>query len=108
MRLLVLMQTVPDTSLGERLYDFSIKARDGLVDFGLALLIIVVGWALATGLFGVTRGLLRALHFNQAMQRLLGGTPAGAHEPAVLAAWAVYWTTLTVAVLIALDSLGVP
>ena len=110
MRLLVLMQLVPApaASFGERLYDFSIKARDVLVDMGLAILIVIVGWALATGLFGVTRGLLRALRFNQGIQRLLGGSPAAAHEPAVLAAWAVYWTTLTVAVLIALDSLGVP
>jgi len=108
MRLLVLLQTTPVASFGERLYDFSIRARDGLIDFGLAVLIIVVGWALATGLFGVTRGLLRALRFNQGMQRLLGGSPAAAHEPAVLAAWAVYWATLTVAILIALDSIGIP
>jgi len=108
MRMLWILQMSSATSLGQRLSDFGARAREGAIDVGIAVLLVLVGWLLAIGLFGLTRAILRAAHFNQGMQRLLGGSPAAAHEPAVLAAWAVYWSTLTVAILIALDSLGIP
>jgi len=105
---MLILQVTSAAGLGQRLSDFGLRARDFAIELGIALLVVLVGWALATALFGLTRALLRALRFNQGMQRLLGGSPAAAHEPAVLAAWAIYWTTVTVAVLIALDLLGVP
>jgi len=78
-----------------------------IVDWLLALLVVLIGWVLARLLEAITLHALRALRFNQGVRGLLGGTGSEpAHEPAAFASWAVRWTVVVVTVLLALDVLG--
>ncbi len=78
-----------------------------IVDWLLALLVVLIGWILARLLETFTLYLLRALRFNQGVRSLLGATGAApAHEPAAFASWAVRWTMVVGTVLLALDVLG--
>src|SRR5512134_146165 len=78
-----------------------------IVDWLLALMVIVIGWVIARLLETITLYLLRALRFNQGVRGLLGPTGTEpAHEPAAFASWAVRWTVVVVTVLLALDVLG--
>ncbi len=80
-------------------------ATDGFFAFLLALLVGVVGWAVAAIVATAVRLLLRALRFNEGVRGLAGGGTPG-KEPAALAAWAVYWVLIAVALILALDTLG--
>lgn len=78
-----------------------------VVDWLLALLVVMIGWLLARLLETFTLHLLRALRFNQGVRGLLGPrVPEPGHEPAAFASWAVRWTVVVVTVLLALDVLG--
>jgi len=78
-----------------------------IVDWLLALMVVVVGWVIARLLELITLYLLRALRFNQGVRGLLGATGGEpAHEPAAFASWSVRWTVVVVTVLLALDVLG--
>lgn len=78
-----------------------------IVDWLLAILVVLIGWIIARLFETFTLHLLRALRFNQGMRGLLGATGAApAHEPAAFASWAVRWTVVVVTVLLALDVLG--
>jgi len=101
--------------LQSRTWDLLVERVRGLLEIGgqlivdwlLALLVVLVGWILARLLEALTLHLLRALRFNQGVQRLVGpGGEAIRHEPAAFASWAVRWTVVVVTVLLALDVLG--
>lgn len=78
-----------------------------VVDWLLALMVVVIGWVIARVLETITLYLLRALRFNQGVRGLLGPTGGEpAHEPAAFASWSVRWTVVVVTVLLALDVLG--
>lgn len=78
-----------------------------VVDWLLALLVVLIGWILARLLEAFTLYLLRALRFNQGVRSVLGASGAApSHEPAAFASWAVRWTVVVVTVLLALDVLG--
>jgi hypothetical protein len=83
------------------------NAGDLAVELLLAAVILALGWILARAARAATHWLLRRLRFNEAV-RHLGGPPLGApsFEPASLASWAVYWSVLLFAVLVAGDALG--
>jgi hypothetical protein len=50
---------------------------------------------------------LRSVRFNEAVRRAVPGWSAdAAHEPAGLAAWAVFWVVIVFSVVLALDTLG--
>jgi len=93
--------------LVERVRGMGSIAGQVATDWLLALLVVLVGWLLARLLEVITLYLLRALRFNQGVRGLLGasGTPL-AHEPAALASWAVRWSMVVVAILLAFDVLG--
>jgi hypothetical protein len=81
------------------------STETGVTNVALALLVALVGWGVATALAALTRVLLRALRFNDGMRSLSGGGTFQ-HEPAAMAAWAVYWAVLVVALILALDTMG--
>jgi hypothetical protein len=80
-------------------------ATEGVLTFLLALLVGLVGWAVAAIVATLVRLLLRALRFNEGVRGLAGGGTRG-QEPAALAAWAVYWALIIVALILALDTMG--
>ena len=80
-------------------------ATEGVLTFLLALLVGLVGWAVAAVVATLVRLLLRALRFNEGVRGLAGGGTRG-QEPAALAAWAVYWALIIVALILALDTMG--
>jgi len=80
-------------------------ATEGLLAFLLALLVGLIGWAVAAIVATAVRLVLRALRFNEGVRGLAGGGPPG-KEPAALAAWAVYWVLIAVALILALDTMG--
>jgi hypothetical protein len=84
----------------------SAVASAGL-DTGLALVVVIVGWALAVTLSGLVRVILRAVHFNDGVRRMLGESPqALQHEPAQMMAWAVHWGIIVLSLVLAADVLG--
>lgn len=101
---------VAGTPLGDtwaRLVELGQTAGRGASELAVALLIVIVGWWLATLAGALTRALLRALRFDQAVLKL---TDAASHEArrsaSKLAGWAVHWGVLLFALLLALDLLG--
>jgi hypothetical protein len=80
-------------------------AATGFLSFLLALLVALIGWALAALVATAVRLLLRALRFNEGVRGLAGGGTPG-QEPAALAAWAIYWALIVVALVLALDTMG--
>jgi hypothetical protein len=106
MRILVVLQAGPWAELVSRVEELGRNAEGGLLTFSAAAVVLLVGWAIAAVLSRVARALLRALHFNQGVRRLLGAPGTSRHEPAGVAGWAIYWLVLAVALLLALDVLG--
>ena len=89
---------VAGTPLGDtwaRLVELGQTAGRGASELAVALLIVIVGWWLATLAGALTRALLRALRFDQAVLKL---TDAASHEArrsaSKLAGWAVHWGVL--------------
>jgi hypothetical protein len=80
-------------------------ATEGVFAFLLALLVGLVGWAVAAIVATLVRLLLRALRFNEGVRGLAGGGTRG-QEPAALAAWGIYWGLIAVALILALDTMG--
>ena len=80
-------------------------AAAGLVNLLLAVLVALLGWAVAAIVAAAARGLLRVSRFHDGVRGLMGGTPPR-HEPAAIAAWAIYWTLIAVSLVLALDTLG--
>jgi len=93
------------TDLMARLDAMFTTATQGFVAFVLALLVALVGWAVAALVATAARLLLRAVRFNEGVRGLAGGSTPG-QEPAALAAWAIYWGLIAVALILALDTMG--
>jgi hypothetical protein len=103
----VILQSDTWSLLVERVRALLGTAGQALTDWLLAVVVVLVGWALARVLEVITLHLLRALRFNEGIRGLLGLTGAPlAHEPAAITSWAVRWLVLIVSVLLALDVVG--
>jgi len=105
MRMIVILQTQAWDNLVLRLNELMVGAAQGTLNLLLAVLVALVGWAVAALFSGGARALLRALRFNEGVRGMAGGG-ALRHEPAGLASWAVYWTIIVFALMLALDTLG--
>jgi len=90
----------------ERFSALGRTALDTLGGFVVLILVLLVGWAVAWLVSLLVKVLLRVLHFNEGMRGLMGHPVLGIHEPAALAAWAVYWLLLLATFVIAFDALG--
>jgi len=102
----IVLQAQPWTDLSTRLGSLGESASQAAVAAAVALVVLVVGWALATLLATLVRGALRALRFDEGMQRVLGPRSSARHRPSEISGWAVYWLTMTCAVLLAFEMLG--
>jgi hypothetical protein len=105
---LLVLQAEPWSDLMFRLGVLGRSASEAAVAVAVALVVMLVGWAVATLLARLVRGVLRALRFDDAMRRVAGPRATARHRPSDLAGWAVYWTILAFAVLLAFDLLGYP
>src|SRR5512140_548275 len=90
--------------LADRLSAMAAGAEDGAVNLGLALLVLLAGWALARGLELGFRSTLRALRFNHRLRSLTGWVALdNGVEASALAGAALFWGTMVLAMLLALD-----
>ena len=105
MRILLILQSQAWDNLMTRLNDLLSGTADGLLNFTLALLVALVGWAIATLVAAAARMVLRAVRFNDGVRGLAGGA-APRHEPAAIAAWGIYWSIIVVSLMLALDTMG--
>jgi hypothetical protein len=104
MTIAVVMQSGVWQETVDRLASQGIAAERGALMLVIALAVGLLGWGIATLAANATRALLRAVRFNDAVRRLAGHlTP---HEPASMAAWAVYWALVVTGVVLAFDTLG--
>jgi hypothetical protein len=71
----------------------------------LALVVLLVAWALATIAAWLTRVIVRVARLDRALSRVFGASPAG-HEPSTFASWLAYWAVLALGAMLALDTLG--
>ena len=83
------------------------SAAQGGLDLLLAVLVVVAGWLIAQLLSRLVLWILRAARFNAGVRRVMGvGSSALRYEPAALGAWAVQWSVVALAVMLAADALG--
>jgi hypothetical protein len=106
MLMLIVLQSEAWSNLSSRLGDLGRTAGDGALDLAIAIVVLLVGWGLAALVSRLVRALLRSLRFNTAVERVLGAGTSARHEPAGVAAWAVYWLMLAAVACLALDTLG--
>jgi hypothetical protein len=102
----VLLQTVQVGRGWDRFLTLGTAARDALVGAALLSAILLAGWLIAIAVSWIVKHMLRLLRFNDGMRGLVGHPVLGAHEPAALAAWAVYWVLLFATLVVAFDALG--
>jgi len=106
MTTMFVLQADPWSNLLERLGDLARGAGQGALYVAVGLVVMLAGWGLASTLARLVRVLLRALRFNGAMRRLMGPRVTLRHEPAAIAAWAVYWLVIAGAVMLVLETMG--
>jgi hypothetical protein len=102
----VVLQFVTVGSWTDRFVALGNSTRGTLAAFAVLAAILLVGWLLALAVSWIIKQLLRSLRFNEGLRGLVGHPVLGAHEPASMAAWAVYWMLLLVTLIVALDVLG--
>jgi hypothetical protein len=96
----------PWSSVLTRLADLGRASGQGAFNLLVAVVVVLVGWAVAALLARVLRGVLRALRFDDGVRRVLGAHATTRHEPVGVAAWVVYWLVMAGAAMVALEVLG--
>jgi hypothetical protein len=81
-------------------------AERGALGLLIAVVVMFVGWGIATLVSRLVRRLLRAVKFDEGIRSLIGERAAARHEPAGVAAWALYWLVIAFTALLALEMLG--
>jgi len=77
------------------------------LSLAIALVVAVLGWAVASLVSHLTALVLRAVRFNEWIRGIVGTHRSPAHEPTRLVAVAIYWIIFGFAILLALETLGV-
>lgn len=103
---LMLIGVEPWSSLLTRLSDLGRASGQGAVNVLVAVVVLLLGWAVAALVSRVVRGILRAARFDDGVRRVLGPRSTARHEPAGVAAWIVYWLVMAGAALLAFEVLG--
>ena len=106
MPMLIVLQTEPVSNVLTRLGELARGTGQAAIALGVAIAVLLVGWALASLLSKLVRGLLRVLRFDDAARRLPGPLLDARHEPSRIVGWAVYWLALAGAALLAAEALG--
>ena len=107
MRILHLMQAVPWSRSAVLLHDLLQESQNWGLRVLAAAVVLLMGWGLSVVLESATRALLRAIHFDGAGGRLLGGLAPAGIEPSRLAGKVVKWLALFITMLFVLDLLGI-
>ena len=102
---------IPDAGAWSRLLDrlrgLMSGAEQDLLDLLVVVAVILVGWGIAWLAARLLTLVLRSARFNEAVRHAVPGWSTDtAHEPAGLAAWAVFWVVIVAAVVLALDAVG--
>ena len=105
MHTLVILQSATLDRLFERMRVLLEGSGTALIEFFLALIVVMAGTIVATLIGKIVLLMLRAARFNDGMRRVVG-PGALRHEPAAIAAWAAHWTVVVLAVMLAADVLG--
>ena len=105
MRVLVMLQVAPWDDLLARLQALWTGIENSALNLVVALIVLLVSWALGRLIGWLSLVVLRRARFNEGMRGLLGPA-AGVHEPAAITSWLLYWLVLTLGGLLALDWLG--
>jgi hypothetical protein len=100
------LQVEPWSSVLARLIELGRSAEQGALYVLIAAAVMLLGWAAAALVSRLVRSVLRGLRFDEGVRRLVGPRAAARHEPAGVAAWAVYWVVMAGAALLALETLG--
>lgn len=96
----------PWSGLLTRLGELGRAVGRGSLNALVALIIVLLGWAVAELMAGLVRMILRALRFDDGVRRVLGARATMHHPPTRVAGWAVYWLIIAGAATLALDVLG--
>ncbi len=105
--LLHLMQSVPWSRSAVLVHDLMQESQSWALRLLAAGVVALVGWGIALMFEALSRALLRAIHFDGAGGRMLGGlTPVGV-EPSRLVGKMVKWLVLFVTTIFVLDLLGI-
>src|SRR5205085_5298144 len=102
----LVMQTSTASETLDRFLAMSQGARDALAGALVLAAILLAGWLIAFAVSWIVKHLLRVLRFNDGMRGLVGHPVLGVHEPAAVAAWAVYWLLMFATLVVAFDALG--
>jgi hypothetical protein len=105
MRALVIPQLGPWDDLMAHLNNLYAGAGEGALAIGLAIVVALLGWAVAQLAAAAMRVILRLVRFNQGVRGLFGAS-ALSYEPSELVAWGVYWVVLVIGLMLAGDTLG--
>jgi hypothetical protein len=93
--------------VGDRLQALLSGVGGGALLLLVAVALVLVGWLVARIVSRLVLALLRALRFNDGLRGVMGEAPdALRHEPAAMVAWAVHWTLVVLAVMLAADVVG--
>ena len=103
---LVVLQVEPWSDVLARLCELGRGAERGALGLLIAVVVMFVGWGIATLVSRLVRRLLRAVKFDEGIRSLIGERAAARHEPAGVAAWALYWLVIAFTALLALEMLG--
>jgi hypothetical protein len=82
------------------------SAEQGAIALSIAVVALCAGWGVAAVVSRLLRRLLRAVRFDEGVRGLIGARAAARHEPAGIAAWAVYWLVMACTALLALELMG--
>lgn len=102
----MLLGAEPWSSVWSRLATLGIASAQVAFNVLIAILVVIVGWALATLFARAARGVLRALRFDDGWHRVLAARPMTPHQPSGVATWVVYWLVIAGAAMVALEVLG--
>ncbi len=100
------LQTEPWSDALARVGDLGRSVEMAALELLIALVVMIAGWAVATLLSRLVGTVLRALKFDQGVRGLIGERATVRHEPAAVVAWAVYWSLIAAAAVLALEVIG--
>lgn len=105
MHVAMLLQAQPLNDTWARIQDMGVGAESLGLNLGLAIVIGLIGWGLATLVAWIVGAVLRRVRFDDAVTGLFGRTPSR-YSASALASWSIYWILIGLSAMLALDTFG--